>query len=160
MTDRTIFQKPRPIENDEAKRLLAAGLFRAVSKRGKQGVASVAIDADCSPRTLTKALALETLPNGETLFNLLIACPNVLDELAARLGFAVKPLHAVESCDLDLAEALGAVCGALAKSRSPNSPGGVERVHCETLVIADLARAVLPSLTAIVREADQIRGVA
>ena len=156
----TIVPKLQPIEHSEAKRLLAAGLFRTISKRGKRGVESVAIEADCHPKTLTKALAMETLPAGDTLLNLLLADVTALDELMARVGCKVSPLHANADADLDVVEALGALCGALAKSRSPNSPGGVERVHCETLVIADLARSLLPTLTAIVREADGIRGVA
>jgi hypothetical protein len=160
MNSDTIVHKPKPLGNGEAKAKLASGLLRAVTKRGKRGVDVIAIEADCSGRTIAKALAMETLPAGETLFNLLLADSHVLDELLARVGYCAVPLQAAEAQDLDLCELLGAVMGALAKSRSPNSPGGSNRVHSETLVVADLARAVLPMLTAIVREADGIRGVA
>ena len=155
-----IMRKNTHVSNEEAKRLFAAGLFRAVSKRGKRGIDAIAIDADCSPRTISKALAMETLPAGETLVNLLMADASILDELLAHAGLRVVPIEMVATQDLDLVEALGAVMGGLAKSRSPNSPGGVERIYSETTMIADMARTVLPALTAIVREADGIRGVA
>ena len=155
-----IMRKNTHVTNEEAKHLLAAGLFRAVSKRGKRGIEAIAIDADCSPRTISKALAMETLPAGETLVNLLMADASILDELLAHAGMRIVPLEMAATQDLDLVEALGAVTGALAKSHSPNSPGGAERIYSETTAIADMARQVLPSLTAIVREADGIRGVA
>ena len=160
MNINTVVHKHTPLTNDDAKRLLAAGLLRAASRHARQGPAAVALGAGCCKRAIEKAMAMETLPAGETLVNLLLACPTALDELLAAVGYRITPLVVAEAQDLDLVESLGAVMGALAKSRSPNSPGGVGRVPQETLMVASLARGVLPTLTAIVREADGIRGVA
>jgi hypothetical protein len=160
MTVNNIVPKNNHVTNDEAKHLLAAGLLRAVKNRGRRGIESISFDADCNKRTVSKALALETLPAGETLVNLLIADASILDELFAHVGLRVVPLEKSNMEDLDLVEALATLVGALAKSHSPNSPGGAGRIHTETTAIADMARTVLPPLTAIVCEAYGIRGVA
>jgi hypothetical protein len=146
-----IVPKSAKVAKDRAKVLIAAGLLRAVHNHGKDAL--VAESGGCGKRCLEKALALETLPSVETLVNLLDLEPTVLDELLAAKGWRLAPLDSIHSADLSTA---AGVINAMGELVAANTDG--IRDHNETLAVATMLRPHLPAITAIVREADAIRG--
>lgn len=148
----TVVRKAERLTKDRTKALLASGLQRAVAKRGAD---EVALAAGCSQRCIEKALAHDTLPGLDTTLNALTADATIMDELLAAYGLRLCPLRAEAANDLMVA---GGVIDAMGKLVSAHADG--RRDHNETLSIAALLRPHLPAITAIVREADELRGAA
>lgn len=131
---------------------LAKAWARVIATVGKGAFAD---KCGCDPDTIDNALTGKSVPRAHTLLNSLTADPTALDEVLALYGLKVVPNQADAANDLNVAagasEISSAICHALSDGK---------RDHRETLNIAELIRPHLPSLTAIVREADTIRGAA
>lgn len=152
MTGNTFVRKVARLTKDRAKALVAAGLQRASSEHGKDGVA---LAAGCSVRCIEKALAHDTLPSIETLFNALSADPTILDEFLREYGLCLRSVTADAANDLTTAAGLSHAAGALIEAHQDG-----RRCHRETLAIADKLRPLLPQIAAIIEEADRHRSVA
>lgn len=132
--------------------LLSAGWARCVAGIGKGQFADA---AETTTRTVENALAGNTNPELHTALNSLAADPTALDELLAGYGFRLTPLHSSAANDMQTA---AGVIGAMGELVSALADG--IRDHRETLAVANLLRPHLPAMTAIIREADELRGVA
>jgi hypothetical protein len=152
MSARNVFHKRARLTKERSKALLASGLHRAVSANG---LAEVALAAGCCERSIQNALSLDTLPSLDVILNAMDLEPTILDELFAAKGLRVAPLHSEAANDLQIAAGVSAVASAICKALTDG-----QRDHKETLEIAKLIRPHLPALTAIVREADELRGAA
>src|SRR5688572_23937673 len=95
-----VVRENRRLTKDRAKVLVASGLQRAVARLGKE---EVALAAGCTSRCIEKALAHDTLPSIETLFNALAADVTIADELLSAYGFRLAPLHCEAANDLTVA---------------------------------------------------------
>lgn len=131
---------------------LVTGLARTAAKIGRGNLAD---KSNRTPRALDKLFSGSNMDtSGYGLLNFLLADPSALDEVFALYGFKLAPLHAEHGRDFatiaDSAQLIATFTDALRDGR---------RDHRETLAIADKARAVVPHLSAIIAEADGIRGV-
>lgn len=149
MSSNTFVRRNRSLTKERAKSLVAAGLQRAVATHGKDGVA---LSAGCSTRCIEKALAHDTLPSIETLFNALSADVTILDEFLREYGLRLASIHADAANDLTTAAGLSHAAGALIEAHQDG-----RRCHRETLTIADKLRPLLPQIVAIIEEADKVR---
>jgi hypothetical protein len=134
---------------DRTKELISAGLHRAVLNHGLDTVAKA---GDCSPRTLQKAMSLETLPEAHTLGNILQLEPTLLWEWLSELGFKIVPKDLVMSPDMKTAREMSNALTVFIQSLED----GV-RDHRETQAIAPLFRHLIPKMAAVVAEADKHR---
>ena len=132
---------------------LVAGLARVAVKLGRGNL------ADKSERT-TKALdklfsgsSMDT--SGKGLLDFLLADPSALDEVLALYGFQLSPLTGEAAIDFEII----ADAAALTAEHTQAMRDG-RRDHRDTIRIADRARPVVAQYTAIIREADSIRGAA
>jgi DNA-binding XRE family transcriptional regulator len=132
--------------------LLAAGWARIASKVGKGAFADA---VEVSEKTLENAMAGRSLPELHTALNSLSVDPTALDEVFAGLGFRLCPLHADAANDLETAAGVIGAMGTLVQALADN-----KRDHNETLSVAALLRPHMPALTAIISEADRLRGAA
>jgi hypothetical protein len=146
------FTKRDRLTKDRAKQLVASGLHRAVSGNGLD---EVALAAGCTNRCIQNALALDSLPSLDLLLNAMDLEPTLLDEVLAAKGFRLAPLHTNAANDLNIAAGVSEIAGAICRALTDG-----QRDHNETLAIAKLIRPHLPALSAIVREADELRGAA
>lgn len=131
--------------------LFVAGLARVAAKIGKGAL------ADRMGRTTR---SIDNIMGGgstsaKAAFDTLLADPTALDEVLAAYRVRLVPLRSVAANDL-LTSA--GVINAMGKLVEANTDG--IRDHNETLALAQLLRPHLAALTAIVREADELRGVA
>jgi hypothetical protein len=106
-------------------------------------------------KTIDRALTGDSVPELHTALASLLADPNALDEVFALYGFdAPRRRNAEAANDMatvsDLSGLVATFCDALKDGH---------RDHRETLAIADLVRAIMPSLTDILDEANALRGV-
>jgi hypothetical protein len=152
MTGPNVFRKVDRLSKERCKTLVASGLHRAVTANGLD---EVALAAGCCEESVRNALGLKTLPAIDTLLNAMDLDATILDEALAAKGFRIAPLHSEAANDLNIACGLNRVAEAICRALLD----GV-RKHHETLEIADIIRPHLPALTAIVREADGLRGAA
>ncbi|MDY7525511.1 hypothetical protein [Sphingomonas sp. 10B4] len=153
MRDRNNVCLPEPLTKDKFQQLLAIAWGRVGPTMTFVKMASRMALKD--PKTLSRAVACENLPEAHTVFNSLCADETALREIMAHYGYElsrVKPeaandfitLHGVCEVAAELSEALR---------------DGV-RDHNETLHIADKLRPHMPSLIAYLNEADALRGAA
>lgn len=152
MPDNQVRPKTAP-EKSDVSGALTVGWARAARKVGKGAMAD-AIKA--SPKTIDRALTGETVPELHTALASLLVDPSALDEVFALYGLE-RPQTAVGQAANDLAtvSGLSGVVTAFCKALEDGS-----RCHTETLELADLVRAVMPALNALMDEANRIRGVA
>jgi hypothetical protein len=130
---------------------LAAGWSRVVGTR--KGAMADVMEVDT--KTINRALTHENTPELHTALNSLVFDASALDEVMALYGLRVAPMHCAAANDLvTLADVTG-LASALARAL-----GDGKRTHQETLQLANLIRPVICELSAIVAEADQIKGVA
>lgn len=139
-----------PLRYHEA---LVAGLARIASKIGRGNL------ADKSERT-TKALdklfsGSSADTSGKGLLDFLHADPTALDEVLALYGYQLSPLGSEAAIDFEII----ADAAALSAEHTEAMRDG-RRDHRDTIRIADKARAVVQGYTAIIREADVLRGAA
>jgi hypothetical protein len=144
---------PKRVGPDEARfgTLFVAGLARVAAKIGK---GTLADRMGRTVRSLENIMAGGST-SGKAMCDALLADHTALDEVLADYGFKLVPLTLDAANDLNTAA--GLLDGATELVRSQHDG---HRDHSETLRVADKLRPHLPAALAIVREADQIRGVA
>lgn len=147
-------RKNGPLTKQRAKELVASGLQRAIGS-SRDGKAEVALAAGCTSRCIEKALSHDTLPSIETLFNALAADETILNEFLSHYGYRLTSITADPAHDLHTAAGLSHAAGSLIDAHADGN-----RCHRETLEVADKLRPLLPQITAIIHEADSLRGVA
>lgn len=152
MLDNQVRPKSAP-EKSDVSAALSVSWARAARNAGK---GSLADKAKVSTKTIDRALTGETVPELHTALASMLADESALDEVFALYGLdrprwkhsaAANDLHTVS----DLTGLASAFCRALEDGN---------RDHTETLELARLIRALKPALSAILEEADRIRGVA
>lgn len=150
MTAGNVLTAARRLTESEARHHLALGLQRVVKAHGPS---RVGLDAGVDEKTIRNARDELTSLKLHTALNLLSTDETVLDELLAAYGYRLAPLSADHGQDLRMISGLTSVAGALADANAD----GV-RDHRETLAVAAIARPLLPQLSAIVADADRLRG--
>ena len=75
----------------------------------------------------------------------------------AMLGLTAQPVDSVHPEALDMASQLAECSAALLAAMSPTSPGGHALTAAELVVVANVARRLLPALTAVVAKADGLQ---
>jgi hypothetical protein len=131
---------------------LALAWQRVIAKLGK---GTFADRLGCCTATVDNALTGPGLPESHTLLNSLLADPTALDEVLRLYGVRIVPLQSEAANDLHTAAGVSQIATAICQALTD----GI-RKHHETLQIADTIRPHLPALTAIVREADELKGAA
>jgi hypothetical protein len=132
--------------------LLAAGWARVIAKEGKGAFAD---RLECSENTISNALSGKTTPEFHTALNSLAIDITALDEVFAGYGVRLVPLHAEAANDLAMSAGVINAMGELVARLADG-----ERDHNDTLAVAALLRPHIPAISAIVREADELRGAA
>jgi DNA-binding phage protein len=152
MSAKGSFRKTARLTKDRCKALVASGLHRAVNS---SGIDEVALAAGCCEQSVRNTLSLDSLPSLDLLLNAMDIEPTLLDEVLAAKGFRLAPLHSDAANDLTVAAGVSEISSAICRALADG-----QRDHNETVTIAKLIRPHLPALTAIVREADELRGAA
>jgi hypothetical protein len=139
---------PSELQYHEA---LVAGLARVAAGIGRGNLAD---KSNRTTRALDKLFSGSSADtSGKGLLDFLLADPTTLDEVLALYGFQLTP----SSCDPVLDFEIIADTAALAAEHT-NAMRDGRREHRETIRIADKARPVVARYSAIIAEADQIRG--
>jgi hypothetical protein len=138
-----------PLTKDEVKALVASGLQDLVLSTD---IETAARELGCTTKTVRAALAHDNLLEADKLGNLMARRPHVFRAWFSRLGLRLSYENSEMTPDMHtLAHVthLGAVFAAALEdgSRSPR----------ETLEIAKVAEALMPRLTAICHDADELR---
>jgi hypothetical protein len=141
-----------PLTKQHVSRAIAAAWSRITVTPGRGQFAD---HLEISTGTVDNAMTGKTVPELHTALNSLLFDPTALDEVLALYGFRLAPSTAEAANDMALAAGVTIAMGQLVAALSDG-----RRDHTETLTIADLLRPHLPAITAIVREADQLRGAA
>lgn len=132
---------------------LSVGWARTARKVGKGAMAD---KIEASTKTIDRALTQETLPELHTTFASLLADDGALDEVFALYGLErPRRKNAQAANDMVTVSCLSSVVTAFCEALKDG-----KRVHTETLDLADKVREVMPSLVALLDEANRIRGVA
>lgn len=130
---------------------LVAGWARVVGTN--KGAMADRMEVDT--KTINRALTQENTPELHTAFNSLVFDPSALDEVAALYGMRLLPLQCEAANDFTTLADVSGLASALARALSDG-----KRDHRETIKLANLIRPVICELSAIVAEADTIRGAA
>ena len=129
---------------------LAAGWARVIMRVGRGAFADrLGIDA----KTVARALTGETVPELHTALNAVMVEPTALDEVMSLYGLELRPREAGAGMDM----AMIADLARLTAKWVDVMADGV-RDHRETLSLAEAIRPMMPGLTAILAEADALRG--
>jgi hypothetical protein len=144
-----VVREPKPLTKDRVKALVASGLQRAARDHG---IDEVAMKAGCSRRCIEKALCHETLPEAHLLGNLLLLDDTALAEWLGALGFIAIRKECVNSPDM---VTLGQMGHAITQFIEVLADG--KRTPKETCDLAEVLRPLVPRLTQIVHEADDIK---
>lgn len=152
MSDAVSRVRPKTRSKQDVSVALGIGWQRAQAKLGKGRFAD-AIGG--TTKLIDRALIGESVPELHTALNSLLADGTALNEV-----FALYDLHpprrrnAQAVNDLDTASKLSALvamfCAALSDGK---------RDHRETLALADEIRPLMPALTALLTEANHLRGI-
>ena len=145
-----IVRKVERFTKDRAKALVASGMQRAVAAHGMD---RLALAGGCSRRCVEKALGHETLPGIDIIANMLDEDPTMLNEFFAAKGLQLTPIAPEPNADFST---LAGMCDAAAEFSHALADG--IRSPSETAGLAKKFRPLLPAMTAIVREADQLVG--
>ena len=145
--------RPNLRSKQDVSAALNIGWARMVAKHGRGGFAD-AMNVD--PKTISRALAGDSVPELHTALNSLMLDPTALNELFALYGLTPPRKREAEAANdlhtmTGLSDVLRAFCAALEDGN---------RDHRETLALADLIRPLMPLLANIVSEANAIKGVA
>jgi hypothetical protein len=152
MTQRSkVLPSGKRLTEEDARRALSFGLLRLTSEHGPS---RVGLEAGCDEKTIRNARDQKSTLRLDLALNLLALEPTALDELFAAIGFRLAPLHSSSANDLHTAA--GLLDGASEMIRAHEDG---DRSRAETIRIADKLRPHLPAALAIVREADEMRGV-
>ena len=143
----------KPVSKQDASAALIIGWARTTARHGK-GAFADAIGVDS--KTVSRAMAGETLPEMHTIMNSLVVDPTALNELFALYGFhPPRRREPAPANDLHTMAGLSEIVRSLAEALEDG-----QRDHIETLTVAESIRPVIPALTAIMNEAARIKGVA
>ena len=153
MSDTCHQVRPHLRTKSDASAALVIGWARMIA-RYHQGNFANAMGVD--PKTVQRAMSGETTPELHTALNSLLVDPTALNELFALYGFhPPRPRNATAANDMVTVSTMSGVvsqfCDALKDGH---------RDHRETLQLADAIRDLMPALTAILNEANQLRAVA
>jgi hypothetical protein len=135
---------------DVSARLVAAW-GRVIAKIGKGAFADkLGVDV----KTVSRAMAGDTLPELHTAFNALAADPTALDEIADLYGVQIRPKQIDTANDMEIIAELSALVSewiaALADGR---------RDHNETMKLAKRIRTLSNRMSAVCAEADRLSGL-
>ena len=140
-----------PLSKDKFQQRLAKAWGRVCRQIGKGEMARGMGLGDT--KTIDRALGASNLPEAHTIFNSLMADETALDEVLAEYGFRLARIEAAAGLDLIT---LSGLCETAAELSEALKDGN--RVHPETLKVADTLRPHMPALIAFLREADDLRG--
>lgn len=142
-----------PLSKDKFKRLLSIAWGRVGPS---MGLATMAGKMELSdPKTISRAIATDNLPEAHTVFNSLCADESALREVMAHYGYELCRITPEAANDMVTLSGLCEVAAELAEALKDQ-----KRVHPETLRVADKLRPHMPALTALLAEADALRGAA
>jgi len=141
-----------PIGKSDTSDALAESWARVSRRLGKGAFADkLGVDS----KTINRALTGETLPELHTALNSLRADPTALDEVFKLYGFEVRPAHSNAANDHDTLAGISRLAGKWIEALADGT-----RDHRETCALADAIRVIIPALSAVVAEADRLRGAA
>lgn len=145
--------RPSVKSKQDVSAALVMGWSRMLAKHGR---GTFADKLDICPKTVSRAMAGETTPELHTALNSLALDPTALDELFALYGYHPPRQRVAEAAnDLHTISNLSGLAAQFAHALEDGT-----RDHRETLALADLIRTLMPSLTAILTEANRIKGMA
>lgn len=139
-----------PVSKTRLSEALSAAWGRVSNEMGR-GTFADRMGAD--PKTIQRGMAGPSLPDAENLLNSLAADPTALAEVFALYGLQVVPIGFDAALDFEI---IADTSGLLAEHTEAMRDG--RRDHRETISIANRARPVIQKLSAIVSEADRLRG--
>lgn len=139
-----------PVSKTRLSEALGAAWGRVSNQLGR-GVFAQRMQVDA--KTIARGIAGPSLPDAENLLNSLAADPNALAEVFALYGLQVVPIGFDAALDFEI---IADTSGLLAEHTEAMRDG--RRDHRETISIANRARPVIQKLSAIVSEADRLRG--
>lgn len=141
-----------PRTKSDASAALVVGWARMI-QRHHQGNFANKMGVD--PKTVARAMSGETTPELHTALNSLLVDPTALNELFALYGFhPPRPRNAAAANDMVTVSTMSGVVSQFCDALKDG-----QRDHRETLQLADAIRDLMPALTAILNEANHIRGV-
>lgn len=140
-----------------AKSDVSAALSVAWARTSRSvGKGAMADKLGSSTKTIDRALTGESLPELHTGLASLLADAAALDEVFALYGFdPPRSRHAQAANDMATVSSLSSVVATFCDALKDGT-----RNHTETLALADLIRALMPNLEAILDEAGKLRGAA
>lgn len=145
--------RPRLRMKSDVSAALVMGWARMIAQYGRGGFAD---RLDIDPKTVARAMSGETTPELHTALNSLLVNPAALNELFALYGLhPPRPRKAEAANDMVTLSGLSGVVSQFAEALEDG-----ERDHRETLELAAAIKALMPALTAILNEANRIRGLA
>lgn len=140
-----------PLSKDKFQQRLSQAWGRVWPRVGKGRMAACMGLADT--KTIDRAVSLSNLPEAHTIFNSLLADETALDEILAEYGYRITRIEAEAGADFIT---LSGLCETAAELSEALKDGN--RLHPETLKVADKLRPHMPALVAFLREADELRG--
>lgn len=138
----------RPLSKDEVKALVASGLQNRVLALGLDRVAD---EMGCTTKTVRSALSHESLLEADKLGNLMARDPSVFHEWFRNLGLRVSYYSSEMSPDMHTVSAMASAVASFVEALEDG-----RRDHQETLNLARMLRPLIPRLSAIVHEADEL----
>lgn len=151
MRNNPVVPQNQPVSEQQYQGKLIAGLSRVAGDIGRGTL------ADRSGRTTRALDKLFSGASGDTsgkgLLDFLRADPTALDEVLALYGFQLAPLGFDAVLDFEIIADTAAL-----QAEHTNAMRDGRRDHTETLRVADKARPVVQRYSAIIAEADRIRG--
>lgn len=151
MSDHPVVPPKHAVSEQQYHGMLIAGLSRVSATIGRGAL------ADKSGRTTRALDKLFSGSSGDTsgkgLLDFLDADPSALDEVLALYGFQLAPLGFDAVLDFEIIADAAALT-----AEHTNAMRDGRRDHTETLRVADKARPVVQRYSAIIAEADRIRG--
>jgi hypothetical protein len=142
-----------PLSKDKFQRLLSIAWGRVGPKMGLSVMAGKMGLNDS--KTISRAITVSNLPEAHTVFNSICADETALREIMAEYGYEICPIRPDAANDL---HTLSGLCEVAAELSDAIRDG--VRIHPETLRIAEKLRPHMPALTALLKEADGLRGAA
>lgn len=144
-----------PLSKDRFQQLLRQAWSRVTSAPDMTQL-RMASEMGCTDvGAVKRGVNATNLPEAHHIFNSLCADESALREILAHYGYELWRARPEAANDL---ATLSGLCDVAAELSEALRDG--RRVHPETLKVADKLRPHMPALTALLAEADQIRGAA
>lgn len=137
-----------PLSKDKFQRLLSIAWGRVGPAMGLATMAGKMGLSD--PKTISRAITTQNLPEAHTVLNSLFADPTALDEVMREYGYRMVTLRADAANDMALAADLSQTVTEFLKRLSDG-----KRCHIDTAVLAELFRRLIPQMQAVVDEHDE-----